>query len=29
MFVFFAASRTVKKDVGKINDWMKENSEIN
>ncbi len=25
-FVLFAASRTVKKDVGKINDWMRGNS---
>ncbi len=28
MLVLFAASRTVKKDVEKINDWMRENSEI-
>jgi MFS family permease len=27
MLVLFAASRTVKKDVEKINDWMRENSE--
>ncbi len=27
MFVLFAASRTVKKDVEKINDWMRDNSE--
>ncbi len=26
--VLFAASRTVKKDVGKINDWMRDNSVI-
>ncbi len=29
MFVLFAASRTVKKDVEKINSWMRENSEAN
>ena len=28
MLVLFAASRTVKKDVEKINDWMRENKEI-